>query len=445
MGEELRAFSTVSHSPVPQECDASVDSAAIKEDCLSTDNSQDSGDEPLWLINLRPNMITRLYVDNFRCLSNFEVKFAPLTILLGANGSGKSACLGLLAGLRDLILGKTNVAILCPEESRTRWDKRIEQAFELGVRLDEGDFLYRLVVIHLPHPNPRRQSIFVHIQEETLSVDGKQLYRATMDDVRVYNDRGEESAPLLPDWQISGISRIHERFDNLKLIAFREFMGKVPIIALNPYAVNPATREKEPVELPAVDCGNFADFISNLIVSDAQVMRPVEEALRNGPLPDFLAFEAQLSGDVRVVYCLFSKQGSSALRFRLDELSSGQIATVILQTVATFVEKHEGALVLDEPGNFLAISEMEPFLARLQELALEQNRQVIISTHHPVAIDFLAAGHGLWFERDAAGPTRVPVKLHMQDEGDPENSYLRVSDLIARGWLSGIGVQELTH
>jgi len=392
-------------------------------------------------------MITRLYADNYRCLSNFEAKFAPLTILLGPNGSGKSACLGLVAGLRDLILGRTNVAILCPDESRTRWDKRIEQTFEMGVRLNEGDFLYRLVVIHLPHPNRRRKSVFIHIVEESLLVDGQLLYRASMDDIRIYSDEGNESAPLLPDWQISGISRIHEGFDNLKLIAFRDFMATVPVIALNPYAVNPATREKEPVDLPSVDCGDFTDFLANLILSDAQVMRPVEDALRNGPLPDLLAFEAQLSGDVRVVYCLFSPQNGAPLRFRLDELSSGQIATIILLTVAIFAEKHEGALILDEPGNFLAVSEMQPFLSQLESLALEHDRQVIISTHHPVAIDFLAAGHGLWFERDPSGPTRSPVTLHVKDEATADDAYLRISDLIARGWLSGLGVEtrEQSH
>lgn len=391
-------------------------------------------------------MITRLYADNYRCLSNFEVQFAPLTILLGSNGSGKSACLGLLAGLRELILGKTYAADLFTTESRTRWDKRLDQTFELEIRLGGGLYVYRLVVSHSDGVYRRDKSPVNRIKEESLHIDGQVLFKANLEETRIYNDSGSGGGvQLLTDWQVSGISRVHERHDNRKLITFREFLWKMPVIALNPYAVNPATREKEPVELPSVDCSNFSDFLANLIVSDAQVMRPVEDALKNGPLPDFLAFEAKLSGDIRIVHCLFSRPGSGALSFRLDELSSGQIATVILQTVATFVEKHEGALVLDEPGNFLAISEMEPFLSSLQMLALEQERQVIICTHHPVAIDFLAAGHGLWFERDPGGPTRVPVKLHVREEDNPEHPYLRVSDLIARGWLSGIGVQELTH
>jgi ABC-type Mn2+/Zn2+ transport system ATPase subunit len=392
-------------------------------------------------------MITRLYADNFRCLSNFEAKFEPLTILLGPNGSGKSACLGLLAGLRDLILGRTTVAILFPDESRTRWDKRIEQTFEMSIRLKGGNYSYRLVVGHPSNPTNRRASLLTHIGEETLMLDGQFLYRANSKEIRIYDDNGGESPPVLPDWHVSGISRIHESFDNRKLIAFRDFFATLPIIALNPYAVNPATREKEPVELPSVDCGDFTDFLANLIVSDAQVMRPVEEALKEGTLPDLLAFEARPSGDSSIVTCLFKNQEGPSIRFRLDELSSGQIASVILQTMASFAEVHGGALILDEPGNFLAVSEMQPFLASLEKLALEHGRQVIISTHHPIAIDFLAAGHGLWFERDPSGPTRSPMPFRVPDDATSEDAYLRVSDLIARGWLSGIGIEtrEQTH
>ena len=35
-------------------------------------------------------MITRLYVDNFKTLVNFELTLGPMNLLLGANGSGKS-------------------------------------------------------------------------------------------------------------------------------------------------------------------------------------------------------------------------------------------------------------------------------------------------------------------------------------------------------------------
>src|SRR5438552_3123864 len=82
-------------------------------------------------------MFLRLYADNYRCLSNFTLQFESLSVLLGPNGSGKSTVLGLVANLRDFILGRGKSLDLFPPETLTRWDKRIEQTFELGVRLDQ--------------------------------------------------------------------------------------------------------------------------------------------------------------------------------------------------------------------------------------------------------------------------------------------------------------------
>jgi len=125
----------------------------------------------------------------------------------------------------------------------------------------------------------------------------------------------------------------------------------------------------------------------------------------------------------------------------LDELSYGQIALIILETALAVAGQRGGVLVLDEPGNFLGLSEIQPLLTRLQDAALEGRFQVILTAHHPIAVDFLAAGYGSWLEREPSGPTRAhPVRIA---EGIAEDKAgVRVSDLIARGWLSGLGVQQ---
>jgi predicted ATPase len=146
-------------------------------------------------------------------------------------------------------------------------------------------------------------------------------------------------------------------------------------------------------------------------------------------------FQTEPSGDAGILQCIFQPK----LKFRLDELSSGQIALVILETALAVTGDRNGVLVLDEPGNFLGLSEIQPLLARLQDAALEGRYQVLVTAHHPIAVDFFAAGHGLWLEREPSGPTRVqPILVAESNEGD--KAGLHVSDLIARGWLSGLGV-----
>lgn len=43
-------------------------------------------------------MLTCLYVDNYKCLVNFELRFGDATLLLGTNGAGKSSVLDLAVG-----------------------------------------------------------------------------------------------------------------------------------------------------------------------------------------------------------------------------------------------------------------------------------------------------------------------------------------------------------
>jgi len=39
-------------------------------------------------------MLQRLYVDNYKCLVNFELPLQELSLLLGPNGAGKTSVLG---------------------------------------------------------------------------------------------------------------------------------------------------------------------------------------------------------------------------------------------------------------------------------------------------------------------------------------------------------------
>ena len=381
-------------------------------------------------------MFSRIYADNYGCLSNFTLTVDSLSVLLGPNGSGKSTLLRLAAALRDFILGRSNSLDLFPAESLTRWDKRIEQTFELAVRLENGEYTYR---VRIRHEAPERG--LNKVVEESLSLEGRPLFASDVEQIHLYNDRHEKKAQLLPDWHISGVSRIHERPDNQKLIAFRRAIERTIILALNPGRVSAVSSEKVPVTLPQLDCSDFSGWIRHISTTEGLATREAERNLSEGGLPGFRAFQLRPSGDAQIVECVF-QPGRSKLTFRLDELSSGQIALVILETALAVAQEKRGSLLLDEPSNFLGLSEIQPLLTRLQDAALEGVFQVILTAHHPIAVDFLAGQHGSWLEREPSGPTRVqPIRVIESVLGD--ETGVRVSDLIARGWLSGLRIDPL--
>ena len=375
-------------------------------------------------------MFTRCYADNYRCLSNFTLPLEPLSVLLGANGSGKSTVLILMANLRDFILGRGNSLELFPPETLTRWDERNIQTFELGLRLDQGEYIYRL---RLRHEEPEKT--LNKVIQETLTLNGRPLFEGDDQKIRLYNDLHAEGPQLLPDWHVSGISRINERRDNLKLMAFRRAIEGTLVLALNPALVSAVSKKKQPVTIPRPDCSDFADWLKYISTTEALARQEAEQSLAKGGLPDFRAFQAVPSGDAEILQCIFQPK----LKFRLDELSSGQIALVILETALAVARERNGVLILDEPSNFLGLGEIQPLLERLQDAALAGRFQVIVTAHHPIAVDFLAAGHGSWLEREPSGPTRVQP-LHVAESFEGDKAGMRVSDLIARGWLSGLGL-----
>lgn len=379
-------------------------------------------------------MFTRCYADNYRCFSSLELPLAPLSVLMGANGSGKSTFLTLVSRLRDFILGRGTSLELFPPETLTRWDRRAEQTFELAVRLETGQYLYRLRISHL------RERALNKVVEETLTLDGRSLFAADDQQITLYNDAFSGGAKLMPDWHASGIGRVYEREDNQKLWAFRRFLENTLILALNPALISAVSAEKQPVLSPRPDCSDFAGWLSHITVAEGLARQEAEQGLANGALPGFRAFQAVPSGDAQIVQCVF--QGSPPIKFRLDELSYGQVALVVLETALAVTGEKRGALLLDEPGNFLGLGEIQPLLTRLQDAALEGRFQVILTAHHPIAVDFLAAGYGQWFEREPSGPTRVKP-IHAPEEAQEGQPGIRISDLIARGWLSGLsGGQE---
>src|SRR6266446_10526960 len=239
-------------------------------------------------------MFVRCYADNYRCFGAFTLPLEPLSVLLGANGSGKSTVVGLFAKLRDFVLGREKSPDLFPPETLTRWDKRNEQTFELGLKLEQGEYTYRL---RIRHEAPERA--LNKVIEEKLTLDGKPLFASDDQQIQLYNDRHEQKAQLLPDWHISGVSRVEERPENTKLIAFRRAIEATLVLALNPALVTAISAEEQPVTIPRPDCSDFAGWLREVSSSQALARQEAEQALAKGELPGFRLFQAARSGDAQ--------------------------------------------------------------------------------------------------------------------------------------------------
>ena len=391
-------------------------------------------------------MLTRLYVDNFKCFQNLTLELDPFTLLMGPNGAGKTTAIEILRLLADLLTQRSSAEALFPVSTLTRWDRRSEQLFEVDVRLParpeetrelpEGVFRYRLRVSHDRYREKNR------IVEEDLTFEGRKLYRAWLDEsersptgipsfrAQLFKDNGQEGPTVFMDWSLSGIGRVQPREENQLLQRFRRFFDHLVILCINPDSLSAETRQPKP--MIDFNGGNFAAWLVHLLGSEALACREAERALIEGMLPDLALFQVESEGSLRFAKAVFRGNGGT-VSFALDELSAGQRAMVILEHALAAVKVWGSALIVDEPANYLALREVQPLLNGMRRATQENRMQVMVSSHHPVSIDLLAESSGRWLERTALGATRS-VRVSDVVEGLSDTS-LPLSELAARGWI----------
>ncbi len=95
-------------------------------------------------------------------------------------------------------------------------------------------------------------------------------------------------------------------------------------------------------------------------------------------------------------------------------------------------------LCLDEPENFLALQEIQPWLTELYDKCSDGEMQALLISHHPEFINYLLASPiGRWFERQVNRPARIKsMKDRIGDVIGKENRGISISEIIARGWLN---------
>jgi predicted ATPase len=366
-------------------------------------------------------MITRIYVDNFRCLVNFELKLENFNLLAGLNGSGKSSVLDVVDGLQRLLSGqaKVNDKSVLPYASRTRWSDRDTQVVELHTQVGGEEMRYRLKVQH--ESGGRRARII----EERLAVPDGPLFRFENGDVQLYRDNLSEGPKFAAEWNESALARVPPRHDNQRLTAFLELMRRVQVCRLNPAAfVNDTPQESQALSRNGE---NFSSWYRHLLQEHGDSFE--YRAVLQATIPGFQKLRLEKVGsEARTLVAVFGS-GKEEYELALEELSDGQRALLVLYGLLHFLDKSGRLLFLDEPDNFLAASEIQPWLLCAEDAIGDGLPQVVIVSHHAEVIDYLGGDRGLLLEREVTGVTKTRP---LRDVGIPD--MMKLSEVITRGW-----------
>lgn len=366
-------------------------------------------------------MLTRIYIDNFYCLSNFEIKPKEFQLWLGDNGSGKSMVFLALQKLQQFLSG-AHVHDIFDHSSLSVWDKRRDQTLAISLQSGKDLFDYEL---RINHPKPNQKPQLIH---EELKWNGQTFYLFDGTDSHLYRiyrhtDLVEKDTQFTLNAERSVIPTIGEREDNWPLLAFRNSMAKIQIVQPTPSVISPVA-EAESRTLSR-SCDNFAQWYRFVVQENTEVTYSTGELLKE-VLPGFAHLSMKGAWGGKNLKAAFRIDDQDQL-FDFSALSDGQRQLIILYTLLESLRSGTiQALFIDEPDNYVSLREIQPWLDNLQDICDETDRQAIIISHHPEIVNRMARGDELWFHRKNGGP--VQTKPYPTTEG------LTPAETMVRGW-----------
>lgn len=329
-------------------------------------------------------MLQRIYVNNFRCLENFEllIKGMPSALLIGKNGAGKSTIASALEVLQKISRGINRMRdleklnLISPKDfARGRSDVPIR--FEIEVLLQDQLYKY---VLALELPEKFRE---LRVFEEQLLVAGEPIYSRKEAQVTLHIGSQNREAQFMVDWHLVALPVIQEQSESDPLHIFKTWLARTIILAPIPSLMT-GDSNGETLE-PKRDGSNFGEWVSGLLSRYPAAYTQVDKYLRE-VMPDIQDFLNELIGkDSKSMMVRFAENNAN-LSIEFNDLSDGE-KCFFLGAVILAANKFYGPLFCfwDEPDNYLSLSEVGHFVMSLRR-SFKNSGQILVTSHNEEAI-----------------------------------------------------------
>lgn len=364
-------------------------------------------------------MLKRLYVHNFKTFVNFEWRPPLASVVVGPNGAGKSALLEVLWLLQDVIVAGKSIEETSLPSSATAWLSEKKQAIEVEFELESQLFEYQLTC----HSERGKSGL-----QEVLHGNKELLYSTEEGKALLFGDDPPSVTPrtTIPfDRRRSFLAVLEPRPENRRLVQFREAVRSIWAMKPNPLNLGkPAAEEARYLER---DLANFADWYRSRVPEDPDAAERLRDDLRE----TLLGFEQlrlePITPEVKDLRVRFGF-GSKSHELGWAKLSDGQRQLIALYGLLRFGLRGASLVALDEVESFVAPSEIQPWLRAVVDLSATGQRQLLVISHHPEAIDYLAGDSAwrMWRDREAGHSRIAPLA---PDRSAGETAY----DLVKRG------------
>lgn len=369
-------------------------------------------------------MIERLYVNNYRCLVNFELitKEMPTALLIGANGTGKSSIRFALQTLQAIARGVNRMRDLRQRDLLQPEDFSFGNA-ETPLRIEiEAVIAGRGYKYSVAFDYPRGFKE-LRVYDESLTAESRIVFSRTQAAVRIPGSDGRSEAEFQVDWHLAALPIIQVRSEPDDLGIFKDWLARMVILAPVPGRMSGDSADLT-LE-PQVESENLGEWFSGLLGSYPAAYSRIEQYLHS-VMPDFGDIQQVAVGPNVKRMNLSFRLENATMRIPFKHLSDGE-KCFLLAGVVLAANQVSGPLFCfwDEPDNFLSLSEVGHFIMELRR-AFGTGGQLLVTSHNPEAIRKFADENTLLLYRNShLEPTLVRRLVELRVHGDLVEALIR--------------------
>jgi len=340
-------------------------------------------------------MLRRLEVSNYKMFQDFTIDFTEgVNLVCGQNGSGKSSLLELVHALAGFLATHEtsdhvnhSVAEAFPFESFCRWGLQSLGSGDMRICVVLGNkhesFKYSLLIRY----NFRDSKNRVQEEELVFQSDERNKVIISFKDgmINMITDTNKKLS-FNGDWNVSGL--ITGARNNSQIRDFISMIAKFYALHLEP------TVTMQDFKAGALTLGlkgeRFSAWHFHNSTNRSENQLSVVEQSKNF-IPGLVSVNSPQSGDV-FRWKVRVKYNGSYYDLELRELSDGQKALFVLYSLLANIPDGS-TLIIDEPENYLAPGELQPWLDAVNDAWEERDIQFILITHNPRTLN--------WYHKDA--------------------------------------------
>ena len=347
-------------------------------------------------------MIRRLYIDNYKCFSNFELRLdkLPCSMIIGANGSGKSTIAEVLSCFSAIGRGNVNINDIIPQYARSALNTdRNSTMITLEIEIGDATRTWQYSLCVEP------DGIAYRIVSEKLTLGETVLF----DRARLHLSNTVVAMAVVSD----------ETSESRHIADLRAMLAAIYVLRPVPQMMGASVATGTGFFLDA-DASNFASWLPNVMAHVNNAYSAFREYLQC-VFPDFANVALVNTTVEGRTFTVGFKTGNADefVSLGFDRLSDGEKCQFIAASLIA-LNAHVPNLTVfwDEPDNYITTSEVAYLLPALCN-SFQKRGQLIVSSHSREAIVTFGENEIISFRRaNHYSPVRQPqTAQEMRESG----------------------------